>query len=156
MASRTSAIAAPLTMERGPSKTPWRAVAALLCGILLIVLIVGSLCSPLAKQYLRPVLSQHSFPQLIRMYQHRLVHVSGFGLPAALLFAICSIRWQLAASALFLILIAIGMEYIQHWIYRGPLEWWDIRDDVGGILIGALVAFVWRLGTKRDGRWLTR
>ena len=142
--------APPTAPLRQPS--PGRLAAASVCAVLLVLLIAGSLCSPAVKLYLRPALAWRVLPWIIRAYQHRILHILGFALPATMLFGLCRTRGAALGGACLLISTGVALEYIQHRLYHNPLEWWDIRDNLTGILIGALAITVYRLTlTRQDG-----
>jgi hypothetical protein len=39
------------------------------------------------------------------------------------------------ASAAALCLLAVSLEWLQHFIYLGPMEWWDVYDDTVAVLV---------------------
>lgn len=123
----------------------WHSLAACLCAFLLILLIAGSLCSPAVKEHLRPVLTWYALPPIVRMYQHRILHLLGFGFPAVILFNLCRNRIAVIAGALSLAVMAVALEYLQHRIYSSPLEWWDIRDDLAAIAMAVFLDSAWRI-----------
>ena len=51
-------------------------------------------------------------------------------------------------SAIGVFLLGLSLEYLQHLIYRNPMEWRDVRDDTLAILAAfALYQFArWRAG----------
>jgi hypothetical protein len=53
----------------------------------------------------------------------------------------------------FVATFALGwlIEALQHFIYRNPMEWWDVRDDglaaLGALLVGSVVRYA--LATRK-------
>jgi hypothetical protein len=43
-------------------------------------------------------------------------------------------------AALSVVCLAVGIETAQYLLYRGPFEWWDVRDDAIGLVVAALLA----------------
>jgi type II secretory pathway component PulK len=59
----------------------------------------------------------------------------------------CCNRRQQIRSALAVFLLGLSLEYLQHLIYRNPMEWWDVRDDGLAILAAhAIYQFTRRFG----------
>lgn len=76
---------------------------------------------------------------------HHMAHILGFGLLAVLLAAASSNRdrvsyWPPAAVFVF----GLTIELLQHWLYRIPLEWCDVRDDAIGIVAFTVLYQLWR------------
>jgi len=69
---------------------------------------------------------------------HRMGHVVTFAIAATIALLVSDSRTRKCQTVLSLLAIAILTETMQHWVYRNPLEWWDIRDDMLGVLIGFL------------------
>jgi len=67
---------------------------------------------------------------------HRMGHVVAFAIAATVALLVSDSRPRKFQSLMSLLAIAILTETMQHWIYRNPLEWWDIRDDFFGVLVG--------------------
>ena len=78
---------------------------------------------------------------------HREIHWLAFAGGALLLFLLSSTRRQQILRAFAIFFLGLSLEFLQHLIYRNPLEWRDIADD--GVAI--LVAFaLYRLtGTRK-------
>jgi len=66
---------------------------------------------------------------------HREIHWLAFAGAALLLFALSSSRRQEVLKALVIFLLGVSVEFLQHLIYRNPLEWCDIGDDGVAILL---------------------
>ena len=65
---------------------------------------------------------------------HREIHWLAFAGAAFLLLAASRNRRQEIRSTVALFLLGPPIEYLQHLIYRNPMEWWDVRDDTLTIL----------------------
>jgi hypothetical protein len=76
----------------------------------------------------------------------RLTHVLYFGILTLLANALRSRhRWWIW-TALACWLFGVGLEVLQHLIYRTALEWGDIRDDGIGVVLGlSILALMLRL-----------
>jgi len=92
-----------------------------------LLLIVGSL------QPARP----HAIAGL-----HRGIHLLAFGVGAFLLFSLSRTWRQQALSALATCSLGLLLEYLQHMIYRNPMEWWDVRDDTFAVVLAFLVMHI--------------
>ena len=66
---------------------------------------------------------------------HREVHWLAFAGAAFLLFSLSRSRIQEICSVVAVFLLGLSLEFLQHLIYRGALEWWDVRDDTLAILV---------------------
>jgi len=91
----------------------------------LLVLIVGSL--------------QPARPGVV-VGLHREIHWLAFAGAAFLLFSLSLNRRQQIHCATALFLLGLSLEFLQHQIYRNPMEWRDVRDDALAILIAFLCA----------------
>jgi hypothetical protein len=78
---------------------------------------------------------------------HREAHWLAFAGAAFLLLALSRNRLQQICSAIALFLLGFSLEYLQHLIYRGPMEWWDVRDDTLAIFF-ALAVYRFTLDRK--------
>ena len=67
---------------------------------------------------------------------HRVGHVIAFAIAAGVALLVSNNRSRKFQSAMSLLAIAILTEAMQHWVYKNPLEWWDIRDDFFGVVLG--------------------
>ena len=115
----------PLIRESGgesPSNTQLKKRARIILRITqvwLLLLIVGSL-------------------QPARLGQgvalHRGIHWLAFAGTAFLLLLLSRNRRQEIRSIIAACLLGLSLEYLQHIIYRKPMEWWDVRDDILSIL----------------------
>lgn len=81
-------------------------------------------------------LIRHAYPGTIG---HRIEHVAAFGVLAFLLLTVAVNRVQEWITVLALVCFAAALELGQHHLFRVPLEWFDIRDDVIGVLFAWLV-----------------
>ena len=83
---------------------------------------------------------------------HRLFHFTAFAVTAVILRRAGAGRWAPAGSACAAAMLGAALELLQTRM-RYPIEWWDMRDDALGALIGALAyQAVSRLWAKRRGR----
>ena len=126
-----------------------RYLTPLLSAALILMLVVGSIESPITKQYLHPFLAQPFFPLIFRIHSRPLSHFMAFALTAAAMFASCRDYFATTASAIALLLTAVVIEYTQHHIYGNPLEWQDVRYDVVGVFAALAAASACRLGQRR-------
>ena len=78
---------------------------------------------------------------------HREVHWLAFAGAAFLLFHVSRNRIQEVCSALGLFALGLSLEFLQHVIYRGHMEWWDVRDDSLAIL--AALALYWLTRSRK-------
>jgi hypothetical protein len=85
----------------------------------LLLLIVGSL--------------QPSRPGAV-LAHHRGLHFLSFGGVALLLLLLARTRYQEIRAVLGVCLLGLSLEYMQHLLYRNPMEWWDVRDDTLAVL----------------------
>jgi hypothetical protein len=74
---------------------------------------------------------------------HHIVHVSCFGALAVLVALGFSnprrpARWPASVAFLF----GFGIEFLQHWKNRMPIEWYDVRDDAAGILVFSALLYI--------------
>ena len=67
---------------------------------------------------------------------HRPLHLVAFALTASLLYLRAFPHHQAAASLASVLVLAFAIELAQARLYHNPIEWWDIRDDLLGALIG--------------------
>ena len=70
---------------------------------------------------------------------HRLYHFVAFGSTALLLLLVAATRGEQFAAVAGTILLGVSLEYVQHWVFHGALEWWDIRDDTIGVLLTGVI-----------------
>jgi hypothetical protein len=71
-----------------------------------------------------------------RVLRHRLFHVVSFAGIALLLVLIARTPGQKIFAALGVIALGCAIEYGQHLIFRSRIEWWDMRDDALGTIMG--------------------
>lgn len=71
--------------------------------------------------------------------RHRVAHVLAFGGAALIWIALGTNGRGEFRGALIVLATGLLIETAQHLIYKGPIEWWDVRDDTIGILIAALI-----------------
>lgn len=72
-------------------------------------------------------------------FAHRIAHVLAFGGAALLLFPLGKGGKQEWMTALGIVTLAVSIETAQSLIYPGVFEWWDVRDDLIGLLLAALI-----------------
>jgi hypothetical protein len=77
---------------------------------------------------------------------HRQIHWLAFGGAALLLLLPARNRRREICAVLAAFLLGLSLEYLQHLIYRNPMEWYDVRDD--GLAILAALA-LYRLSGSR-------
>jgi len=69
-------------------------------------------------------------------------HLAVFSSTTMLLLLIARSPRQRLAAPVAVVALGIAIECAQHWIYRGPLEWWDMRVDayaaIGAYLLASL------------------
>jgi hypothetical protein len=75
---------------------------------------------------------------------HREIHWLAFAGATFLLLLLSRNRRQEIRSAIGAFLLGLSLECLQHFIYRNPMEWWDVRDDS----IGTLAAFALYAGSR--------
>src|SRR5579862_8469762 len=68
---------------------------------------------------------------------HQVWHLVSFGAAGLMLLVLSRGRKQHWAAAAMVICLAVAIETSQHLLYKGPFEWWDVRDDTIGVLVGA-------------------
>jgi hypothetical protein len=78
---------------------------------------------------------------------HRELHWLAFAMAAFLLFALSRSRRQAICGAIAAFTFGLCLEFLQHLIYRNPMEWWDVRDDAFAVL-GAFA--IYRLTLARS------
>jgi|HubBroStandDraft_6_1064221.scaffolds.fasta_scaffold287357_1 hypothetical protein len=66
---------------------------------------------------------------------HREIHWLAFGGATFLLLLLSQNRRQEIRSAIGAFLLGLSLEFMQHFIYRNPMEWRDVRDDAVAILV---------------------
>ena len=85
----------------------------------LLYMIVGSL------QPARPALVASLHPE---------IHMLAFAGAAFLLLYLSRNRRQEIRNVLATCLLGLSLEYLQHLVYRNPMEWRDVRDDTLAVL----------------------
>ena len=84
----------------------------------------------------RMLLSKTRASRTKRVLRHRLFHVVSFAGIALLLVLIARTPGQKILAVLALIALGCAIEYAQHLIFRSRIEWWDMRDDALGAIMG--------------------
>jgi hypothetical protein len=92
-----------------------------------LALIAGSLMGGSAKSFI----GTHTF--------HRAYHLGSFGATAALYMVLARTAAGEIRAALAAMVLGLSIETLQHWIYGGGMEWWDVRDDAIGIAVALLL-----------------
>jgi hypothetical protein len=91
-------------------------------------------------------------PGVVTLDRVHLVHVTGhiiaFGVPACAIALLFRRRTQQLAWLGGLAGVGLAIEWCQHAIYFGPLETWDMRDDLCAIAGGYFLATLLRLGRE--------
>lgn len=93
-------------------------------------LVVGSLLPQQAKVALGISTPEGQAVTRRMVWTHRLVHYAAFGSTALLLIAIARKGREREAALLAVIALAVGIEALQHFIYRNDFETDDARIDV--------------------------
>ena len=70
---------------------------------------------------------------------HRAAHLISFGVAGLMLLVLSDDRRKEWTAALSIIGLALFIETAQHLLYRGTFEWWDVRDDVIGLVVAAVL-----------------
>jgi hypothetical protein len=70
---------------------------------------------------------------------HRAIHWVAFAGVALLLLLLSRTRRHKISGVAVTCLLALSLEALQHFIYRNPMEWRDVRDDVLAIMAVLLV-----------------
>jgi hypothetical protein len=65
---------------------------------------------------------------------HRGIHWLAFAGAAFLLLLLSRNRRQEIRGAVAACLLGLSLEYVQHLVYRNPMEWRDVRDDTFAVL----------------------
>lgn len=104
-------------------------------------IIGGSVLPWSAKLRLHTFARSHSATELDF---HRLLHIAMFATTAAIAF-LATRKWWLSAVLAFG--LGVSVEYLESAIYLNRLEWYDIRDDGLGTIIGLVclaIFYRWR------------
>lgn len=112
-------------------------------------LVIGSLLPQQAKVALGISTPEGQAVTLRMVWIHRLVHYAAFGSTALLLIAIARKGPRRQAALLAVVVLAVGIEALQHFIYRNGFEADDVRIDVFAACAAYLIWHVVRL--VRDG-----
>ncbi len=119
-----------VALNRASTRTLIRRLAQ----VWFLLLVVGSL------QPVRPVM----VVGLHASELHRHIHWLAFAGAAFLLLLLARSRRQKIQALVVTCLLGLSLEYLQHFTYRSPMEWLDVRDDTVAIL--AAVAVYWLAG----------
>jgi len=118
-------------------------------------LVIGSLLPQQAKVALG--ISTPEGQEFTRrtVWTHRLVHYAAFGSTALLLIAITREGRQRQAALLAVIALAVGIEALQHFIYRNDFETDDARIDAFAACAAYVIWHVVRLARQglTKSRW---
>jgi len=116
-----------------------RNVLRWLATIWIIALIAGSLMPSQTKATLGLVGTRP--PNL----EHRVVHFVGFGIGELLLLFLATNRRQEASRVIGVVSLGLGLELTQYFVLSARyFEWWDVRDDVIGIVTALLLVDITR------------
>lgn len=77
---------------------------------------------------------------------HPIIHIAMFGIAALLLLAPAESRKGQWMAAFGVVALALFIETAQHLMYKNVLEWWDVRDDIIGLLIAVALNRWTRIG----------
>jgi hypothetical protein len=92
----------------------------------------------------RMLLSHTRASRTKRVLRHRFFHVISFAGIALLLVLMARAPGQKIFAALAVIALGCAIEYAQHLIFRSRIEWWDMRDDALGAMMGYAIG-QWRV-----------
>jgi hypothetical protein len=70
---------------------------------------------------------------------HRAGHILSFGTAGLMLLVLSKNRKKEWTAVLAVLCLAVGIESAQHLLYRGPFEWWDVREDAIGLVTAGLL-----------------
>jgi hypothetical protein len=70
---------------------------------------------------------------------HRVAHVTTFGVAGLMLLALSRNRPEERRVCLGVVVLAVFIETAQHLIYKVLFEWWDVREDMIGLLIAVML-----------------
>jgi VanZ family protein len=70
---------------------------------------------------------------------HQVLHLVSFGAAGLMLFALSRNSKQIRTAALAVFCLAVVIETSQHMLYKNAFEWWDVRDDTIGVLLGGIL-----------------
>jgi hypothetical protein len=90
---------------------------------------------------------QPARPRVVKRV-HREIHWVGFAGAAVLLFCQSRTRREEIVAAAATVLLGVSLEFLQHVIYRGSMEWRDIGDDGLAVLLAFALyrmAAAWRI-----------
>ncbi len=105
----------------------------------LSLLLAGALNSPALKLVAVQWSVRHGFVRLTPFgVVHPALHILAFAGAAAVLLSAGPTRAKRTGSLLLLLATAIFTESMQHMIYRRGFEWWDVCNDVLGVIIALL------------------
>jgi hypothetical protein len=76
--------------------------------------------------------------------QHRAVHFLSFGFPGLLLAFISPRVSNRVLFCLAIISFGISIEFAQSVIFTSAFEWWDVRDDLYGMMMVSVVGLLIR------------
>lgn len=107
----------------------------------LLLIIVGSL---------QPARPWHS------VALHRGIHWMAFAGAAFLLLLLSRSRRQEIRGVIAACLLGLSLEYVQHVVYRKPIEWCDVRDDTPAILAAYALYRLARDGVKFSATSIAR
>jgi hypothetical protein len=85
---------------------------------------------------------------------HREIHWLAFAGVTFLLLLLSRNRRQEIRSAIGVFLLGLSLEYLQHLIYRNPMEWRDVRDDTLAILAAFALYHLVEAGFKGFHRYV--
>ena len=75
---------------------------------------------------------------------HRIEHMAAFGVLGLLLLVVCRTRVQEWLAVLAIVCLALALEDGQHLLFKNvTFEWWDVRDDIIGLLFAWLLIRSW-------------
>jgi len=90
-------------------------------------------------------LQSHRPPQTPAL--HRLFHFAVFAATAVILRTSIAGRRPLLRATLVAVTVGVALELLQTQM-RYPIEWWDVRDDAIGVLIGSVA---WQTASRLWG-----
>ena len=106
----------------------------------ILLIVIGSFLPSKTKRALGTVTrSRVPAVRAMAVREHRVVHFVQFGIAALLLSVLGANLSQRSSALLGIIMLGLLIEYAQHLLGRGPLEWWDVRDDTYSACVGCLL-----------------
>jgi VanZ family protein len=108
----------------------------------ILALVIGSFLPQQAKVALGTSTASGQAVVARVAWTHGIVHYAAFGSTTLLLIVIARKPWQRHTAFLATIVLGVGIELLQHFLYGSDIELTDVRDDA----FAACAAYlIWRL-----------